>query len=143
MDVCWTYVGRCLYPNTLRPGRMVELLQLLSSASPRAVIEVVGWQAELEAAMGAPQPTAATPSTAHNKRNRCEPSGGQGHGAAAWSVDDVVGYLRSLGLGHLEPGFTSNAVDGPMLVDLSEADLVCELGLSSLKARKIRSRLPA
>lgn len=59
-----------------------------------------------------------------------------------WSVNDVVQYLRSLELGHLEPAFRHNAVDGAFLVALSEEELVAELGLTRMQSKKILLRLP-
>ena len=59
----------------------------------------------------------------------------------SWRVDDVVAYLRSLELGHLEAAFRANGVDGPFLATLSEEDLVTELGLTRLQARKVMMRL--
>jgi hypothetical protein len=61
--------------------------------------------------------------------------------AASWSVDDVVTFLDSLSLGHVAPAFTDNAVDGAMLQCLSEEDMVKDLGLKPLQARKICQRL--
>ena len=60
----------------------------------------------------------------------------------AWSIDDVVAYLGRLGLGHVSEAFRANGVDGAFLDTLSEEDLVQELGLSKLQARKVMSRLP-
>jgi hypothetical protein len=59
----------------------------------------------------------------------------------SWRVDDVVAYLRSLELGHLEAAFRANGVDGPFPATLSEEDLVTELGLTRLQARKVMMRL--
>ena len=38
-------------------------------------------------------------------------------------------------------GFVSNAVDGKLLAELSEKDMQEELGLTTLQARKIKTRL--
>ena len=61
----------------------------------------------------------------------------------AWSVDDVVAYLGRLGLGHLRVPLRASGVDGAFLDTLSEEDLVQELGLSRLQARKVMGRLPS
>ncbi len=60
---------------------------------------------------------------------------------AAWTVEDVVEYLGRLSLAHVGPRFVKNGVDGAFLAQLSEADLVTELGLSRLQARKTMTRL--
>lgn len=62
--------------------------------------------------------------------------------AADWSLEEVSRYLNFLGLGHIEEKFKENAVDGAMLVELSEEDLCKELGLLKLQAKKLLSRLP-
>jgi len=62
--------------------------------------------------------------------------------AACWSLDEVSQYLDFLGLRHIEEKFKENAVDGAMLVDLSEEDLCKELGLLKLQAKKLVTRLP-
>ena len=76
---------------------------------------------------------AATPSgeTPEPKRLLC----------LAWTVDDVCKYIADLELGHVIAAFRDNAVDGRMLASLSEADLVAELGLKPLQARKVKDRL--
>ena len=61
---------------------------------------------------------------------------------ATWTVDQVSGFLAEIGLGHCEAIFRTNAVDGLFLAELSQADLVTELGLTNLQARKLLSRLP-
>ncbi len=55
-----------------------------------------------------------------------------------------IGHPVSLfkGLGHVASAFHTNAVDGAFLSDLSEEDLVSELGLTRLQARKAKARLP-
>ena len=62
--------------------------------------------------------------------------------AEAWGVTEVLDYLDSLGLGHVKEKFLHDAVDGQFLSTLSEIDLVAELGLTRLQARKVLSRLP-
>ena len=59
----------------------------------------------------------------------------------AWNVDDVCKCIADLELGHVAAAFRDNAVDGRMLASLSETDLVSELGLKPLQARKVKSRL--
>ena len=58
-----------------------------------------------------------------------------------WSVDDVLNYIRMLSLEHVQDKFRENAVDGLMLLEVSEEDLRNELGLTP-QARKVKSRLP-
>ena len=60
----------------------------------------------------------------------------------SWSVDDVCSFLSSLSLGHVEPAFRNNGIDGLMLSALSAEDFETELGLTKLQARKILARLP-
>jgi len=62
--------------------------------------------------------------------------------ATSWSVDQVVQFVEGLGLGHMVESFRENAIDGPMLVDLSEADLCDDLSLTKLQAKKVLARLP-
>lgn len=59
-----------------------------------------------------------------------------------WDVAMVCGFLDTLELGALQDAFRENAVDGQMLKTLSEDDLVTELGLKKLQARKVLQRLP-
>jgi len=59
----------------------------------------------------------------------------------SWSVAEVVGYLESLGLGHMKQAFLDNGVDGDVLASLSEEELQSELGLTKIQARKVRARL--
>ena len=61
---------------------------------------------------------------------------------ASWRVDKVVEFLHKIELGHLEAIFRENGVDGRFLSELQEDDLVGELGLTKLQARKLKSRLP-
>ena len=57
----------------------------------------------------------------------------------AWRVDEVVKFLWDLELGHLEGVFRQNGIDGRFLVALSADDLVSELGLTRLQARKVKA----
>jgi len=61
---------------------------------------------------------------------------------AEWSMEQVLQFLDFLGLGHTGDKFKENAVDGPMLAELSEEELCSELGLLKLQAKKLLSRLP-
>jgi len=61
----------------------------------------------------------------------------------SWSVEDVCSYLVKLELAHVSDKFRACGVDGAFLADLSEEDMVQELGLLKLQARKVKSRLPA
>lgn len=54
-----------------------------------------------------------------------------------WSVEDVAQYLEQIELKHVIPKFRENGVDGLMLHELSEEDLMTELGCTKLQARKI------
>ena len=81
--------------------------------------------------------------SAPTKRERQGPTGDTPgpKRSAGWSVEDVVGFLGGLDLGHVAPAFRMNAIDGLMLADLSEKDMVEELGLTPLQARKVRARV--
>jgi hypothetical protein len=57
-----------------------------------------------------------------------------------WRTDDVGHFLKRIELGHLVPKFRENGIDGKMLDQLSEDDLITELGCTKLQARKIRQR---
>ena len=59
-----------------------------------------------------------------------------------WSVEDVCSYLVRLELAHVSDKFRHNGVDGSFLADLKEEDLIAELGLTRLQARKVLTRLP-
>ena len=54
-----------------------------------------------------------------------------------WTVQEVGDWLGELGLGHLANVFELNAVDGHFLSELSQDDLMKELGCTNLQARKI------
>lgn len=62
---------------------------------------------------------------------------------ASWSVEDVMAWLETLSLGHIAERFRDNGVDGEFLAELSEEDLVTELGLTKLQAKKIKARFPS
>lgn len=62
--------------------------------------------------------------------------------ANAWDVEEVVKYMECLGLSHRADKFREDAIDGEMLCSLSEEDLISEVGLSKLQARKVITRLP-
>lgn len=59
----------------------------------------------------------------------------------SWGVEDVLGWLDGLGLGHLREAFRLNAVSGSDLVALSESDLIDHLLCTKLQARKIAREL--
>lgn len=61
--------------------------------------------------------------------------------AESWTVREVVCFLETLNLQHLGPAFVENAVDGLMLCELEEKDMVDNLGLKPLQARKVIRRL--
>jgi hypothetical protein len=54
-----------------------------------------------------------------------------------YSVDDVCVLFVSLELGHLTPKIRDNVVDGPLLLSLTEADFVNDLGLSGLQTKRV------
>ena len=51
-------------------------------------------------------------------------------------------YIGRLSLEHVQDRFKDNAVDGQMLLDVTEDELRSELGLTMLQARKVIARLP-
>lgn len=57
-----------------------------------------------------------------------------------WAVSEVCDFLKVLELSHLEAAFRNEGIDGSFLRSLSEDDLVKQLGLSVLQARKIKLR---
>ena len=59
-----------------------------------------------------------------------------------WSVDDVLSCIRILSLEHVQDKFRDNAVDGLMLLEVSEEELRNELGLTLLQARKVKASFP-
>ena len=90
-------------------------------------------------------PSSSSPFLLPQKRDRTGHTDETPEGKArcqAWSVDDVAEYLNRLSLGHVSDKFRENGVDGAYLLELDECDLVNELGLTKLQARKIKSRLP-
>jgi len=62
--------------------------------------------------------------------------------SANWSVEDVCNYLVRLELPHVTDNFRKNGVDGSFLADLTQEDLVNDLGLTRLQAMKVKTRLP-
>jgi hypothetical protein len=54
-----------------------------------------------------------------------------------YSVDDVCVLFVSLELGHLTSKIRENVVDGPLLLSLTEADFVNDLGLSGLQTKRV------
>ncbi|CAE7401998.1 rnf217 [Symbiodinium pilosum] len=57
--------------------------------------------------------------------------------SSKWSMEQVLQFLDFLGLGHTGDKFKENAIDGAMLVELSEEELVSELGLMKLQERDV------
>mmetsp|Transcript_28445 Transcript_28445/g.53464 ORF Transcript_28445/g.53464 Transcript_28445/m.53464 type:complete len:252 (-) Transcript_28445:1579-2334(-) len=58
-----------------------------------------------------------------------------------YSQEEVNLFLNSIGLGEKIPAFTANAIDGSMLVTLTEEDLTGDLGLTSLQVEKFTRSL--
>ena len=56
------------------------------------------------------------------------------------NVGEVVSWLDEIDLGHLAPRFRENVVDGAFLADISQQDLVSELGLTRLQARRLDAK---
>ena len=54
---------------------------------------------------------------------------------------EVNVWLNSIGLGSKIEAFQENAIDGPMLVTLTEEDLTGSMGFTSLQARKFKQSL--
>ena len=82
-----------------------------------------------------------SPAPATRKRGPEAPLTTCAQTVANWDVDAVVMWLTRMHLGHVSQAFRDNGVDGQYLLELSVADMVSELGLLPLQARKIRSRL--
>ena len=59
----------------------------------------------------------------------------------SWTVEEVASFIDGLRLSHVRDNFLFNGVDGQFLLQLSEEDLVSELGLTRLQARLVKSRL--
>jgi len=59
----------------------------------------------------------------------------------SYDVDEVCLFLNAIGLSSKADAFRDNAVDGDMLVSLTDEDLKGELGLSTLQARKVQQKL--
>jgi len=58
-----------------------------------------------------------------------------------YDVDEVCLFLNAIGLGAKAQGFRDSAVDGDVLVTLSQDDLKSELGLNAIQARKVAQKL--
>jgi len=84
---------------------------------------------------GAVTPSAASGSLKRDTQHRAPASN-------AWNTEDVVAFLKDLGLGALEEKMRASAVDGRLLNDLSVDDLVECLDIVKLQAHKIKTRLP-
>lgn len=59
----------------------------------------------------------------------------------SYSVADVALWLNIIGLGDKASAFQENAVDGDMLLSLTHEDMVGDLGLSNLQAKKLERAL--
>ena len=60
----------------------------------------------------------------------------------AWSVEDVCAFIQGLEMpAAVVSAFRENAVDGDMLLSLSDADIEEELGMLKLQIRKLRREL--
>ena len=100
-------------------------------------------------APGAPRalPVTSASGSREGGSKRSTPSGFTGQTpeakrqAAEWTVDDVAVYIEGLGLGHIKDKLVENAIDGSFLLELSEADLISELGLTKLQTKKVLTRL--
>jgi len=53
------------------------------------------------------------------------------------TVDEVTQWLEKLELGQLSPAFKRDAVDGDLLITLTNQELVSDLGCTNLQAKKI------
>lgn len=53
------------------------------------------------------------------------------------TVDEVTQWLEKLELGQLAPAFKRDAVDGDLLITLTNQELVSDLGCTNLQAKKI------
>ena len=97
----------------------------------------------VEGTTGLVGPAPADPAGAGSKRKILDSAGQSPDRKKAdrWSVNDVLAYMQHLGLGHVGPVFEENGVDGQMLCELTELDLVNNLGLKPLQARKVVQRL--
>ena len=88
--------------------------------------------------------TAARPSTpgASSKRTAPGPTGSSPDTKrpTTWSVAEVGDWLDKVSLGHLATRFYENGVDGEFFEELSEENLVGELGLTPLQAKKLKMR---
>jgi hypothetical protein len=58
-----------------------------------------------------------------------------------YTGDEVCIFLNAIGLGSKIGDFQENAIDGGMLVSLTDEDLQSDLGLSNLQVRKFRQQL--
>lgn len=85
---------------------------------------------------------AATPRPPHSKRPAPGPSGStpDGKRSGLVTVAAVGAWLETIGLNHLADDFQANGIDGAFLFELSEGEMVQDLGLTKLQARKVFSR---
>ena len=95
------------------------------------------------APLSAGSPVEVPASEGSGKRAAERPKGGSPETKKAhhaWSVEEVCSFLERLELGHVGDKFRENGVDGSFLAQLSVEDLVEELGLTKLQARKVITR---
>ena len=57
--------------------------------------------------------------------------------AEPWSVEEALSFLHQISLGQLPPTCQEHAVDGQMLCELTSEELVNNLSLKPLQARKV------
>ena len=62
--------------------------------------------------------------------------------ATDWSIGQVGDYMAALGLSKYSDKLREQGVDGPTLAGLSEDDLICEIGMTKITARKVKVLLP-
>ena len=58
-------------------------------------------------------------------------------GASTWKEAEVLAFFEKIGLTHVQKKLERSAVDGRVLCSLTEAEMVSELGLTKLQARKV------
>ena len=63
---------------------------------------------------------------------------------AAWDARAVSAFCKSFGLpDEVCKNFVDNCVDGAMLLELGDADLMKELGMTKLQVKRLRRELKA
>ena len=90
----------------------------------------------------AEHPPASPPSPRASGAASSSWEGRAGDGAAApkrastWNEAQVIAFFEDIGFGHVKEKIVHAAMDGHVLCSLSEAEMVTELGLTKLQARK-------